>query len=209
MESNQVSSCCLGGENSVNQTAPGRMRRMAIYGKGGIGKSTTSQNMAAAVTERGLRVMVIGCDPKADCSRLILGRSVESTVLELVKDGNKVTVDQPAGKGCRTWPWRPRLPAPAESSGQARPIYAPIYANWWSPTSCGSKTDRARALGAAFQPRTATATPARKRQGSEGMGVAGFATAPSRRRLPSGSARSACRRSAFRSAGHRSTTSRP
>ena len=42
------------------------VRRIAFYGKGGIGKSTTVSNIAAALAELGLRVMQIGCDPKSD-----------------------------------------------------------------------------------------------------------------------------------------------
>ena len=42
------------------------MIRIAVYGKGGIGKSTTVSNVAAALAEMGLKVMQIGCDPKAD-----------------------------------------------------------------------------------------------------------------------------------------------
>ena len=42
------------------------MIRVAVYGKGGIGKSTTVSNLAAALAEKGLRVLQIGCDPKAD-----------------------------------------------------------------------------------------------------------------------------------------------
>ncbi len=49
------------------------MRQIAIYGKGGIGKSTTTQNLAAALAERGRRLMIVGCDPKADSTRLVLG----------------------------------------------------------------------------------------------------------------------------------------
>ena len=42
------------------------MRQIAIYGKGGIGKSTTTQNLAVALAERGRKLLLIGCDPKAD-----------------------------------------------------------------------------------------------------------------------------------------------
>ena len=42
------------------------MIKIAVYGKGGIGKSTTVSNVAAALAEKGLTVMQIGCDPKAD-----------------------------------------------------------------------------------------------------------------------------------------------
>ena len=49
------------------------MRKVAIYGKGGIGKSTTTQNTVAGLVEMGRKVMVVGCDPKADSTRLLLG----------------------------------------------------------------------------------------------------------------------------------------
>ncbi|MBQ3638835.1 MAG: AAA family ATPase, partial [Clostridia bacterium] len=49
------------------------MVRIAVYGKGGIGKSTTVSNLSAALAERGIRVMQIGCDPKADSTALLRG----------------------------------------------------------------------------------------------------------------------------------------
>lgn len=61
------------------------MIKIAVYGKGGIGKSTTISNVAAAMAEEGLTVMQIGCDPKADSTVLLRhGRSME-TVLDLVR----------------------------------------------------------------------------------------------------------------------------
>lgn len=42
------------------------LRQIAIYGKGGIGKSTTTQNLTAGLAQLGKQVMVVGCDPKAD-----------------------------------------------------------------------------------------------------------------------------------------------
>jgi Mrp family chromosome partitioning ATPase len=49
------------------------MRKVAIYGKGGIGKSTATQNTVAGLAEMGRKVMVVGGDPKADSTRLLLG----------------------------------------------------------------------------------------------------------------------------------------
>ncbi len=46
-----------------------KLRQCAIYGKGGIGKSTTTQNLVAALAELGKKVMIVGCDPKADSTR--------------------------------------------------------------------------------------------------------------------------------------------
>lgn len=60
------------------------MRQIAFYGKGGIGKSTTSQNtLAQLATKFGQKVMIVGCDPKADSTRLILNSKAQSSVLEL------------------------------------------------------------------------------------------------------------------------------
>jgi len=61
------------------------MLKIAIYGKGGIGKSTTVSNLSAALAERGLKVMQIGCDPKADSTSSLHGKEKVNTVLELVR----------------------------------------------------------------------------------------------------------------------------
>lgn len=62
------------------------MIKLAVYGKGGIGKSTTVSNVAAALAEEGLTVMQIGCDPKADSTASLHGGSRIPTVLDLVRD---------------------------------------------------------------------------------------------------------------------------
>jgi nitrogenase iron protein NifH len=62
------------------------MRKIAIYGKGGIGKSTTTQNTVAGLAEMGRRVMVVGCDPKADSTRLLLGGLNQKTVLDTLRE---------------------------------------------------------------------------------------------------------------------------
>lgn len=62
------------------------MRQIAIYGKGGIGKSTTTQNTVAAFAEAGKKVMIVGCDPKADSTRLILHGLNQKTVLDTLRD---------------------------------------------------------------------------------------------------------------------------
>ncbi len=62
------------------------MRKVAIYGKGGIGKSTTTQNTVAALVEMGKRVMVVGCDPKADSTRLLTGGLAQKTVLDTLRE---------------------------------------------------------------------------------------------------------------------------
>jgi|GEM_PF-476414 len=62
------------------------MRKVAIYGKGGIGKSTTTQNTVAGLAEMGKKVMVVGCDPKADSTRLLLGGLSQNTVLDTLRE---------------------------------------------------------------------------------------------------------------------------
>jgi nitrogenase iron protein NifH len=70
-------------------------RSIAIYGKGGIGKSTTTQNTVAALAEMGKKVMVVGCDPKADSTRLLLGGLAQRTVLDTLREegGDEVLLD--------------------------------------------------------------------------------------------------------------------
>lgn len=62
------------------------MKKIAVYGKGGIGKSTTVSNIAAAMAERKLTVLQIGCDPKADSTRnLTEGKNI-ATVLDVLRE---------------------------------------------------------------------------------------------------------------------------
>jgi nitrogenase iron protein NifH len=63
-----------------------RMRQIAIYGKGGIGKSTVAANLSMAFLERGLQVMQVGCDPKRDSTRTLTGGRLIPTVLETYRD---------------------------------------------------------------------------------------------------------------------------
>jgi len=70
------------------------MRKVAIYGKGGIGKSTTTQNTVAGLSELGKKVMVVGCDPKADSTRLLLGGLAQRSVLQTLREeGEDVELD--------------------------------------------------------------------------------------------------------------------
>ncbi|MBR0132893.1 MAG: nitrogenase iron protein [Lachnospiraceae bacterium] len=71
------------------------IRQIAIYGKGGIGKSTTTQNLTAGLCEHGKKVMVVGCDPKADSTRLLLGGLAQKTVLDTIRDeGEDIELDR-------------------------------------------------------------------------------------------------------------------
>ncbi len=80
------------------------MRKVAIYGKGGIGKSTTTQNTVAGLVEMGKKVMVVGCDPKADSTRLLLGGLAQRSVLDTLREeGEDVELgDIRAGGYCQS-----------------------------------------------------------------------------------------------------------
>jgi len=67
-----------------------RLRQCAIYGKGGIGKSTTTQNLVSALAELGNSVMIVGCDPKADSTRLILHAKAQTTIMSLAAEAGSV-----------------------------------------------------------------------------------------------------------------------
>jgi nitrogenase iron protein NifH len=62
------------------------MKQIALYGKGGIGKSTTSANLSAALGEKGLDILQIGCDPKHDSTRMLMHGAWIPTVLDLVRE---------------------------------------------------------------------------------------------------------------------------
>ncbi len=66
------------------------LRQIAFYGKGGIGKSTTSQNTLAALVDLDQRILIVGCDPKADSTRLILNTKLQDTVLSLAAEAGSV-----------------------------------------------------------------------------------------------------------------------
>nr|7QQA_A Chain A, Nitrogenase iron protein [Azotobacter vinelandii]7QQA_B Chain B, Nitrogenase iron protein [Azotobacter vinelandii]7QQA_C Chain C, Nitrogenase iron protein [Azotobacter vinelandii]7QQA_D Chain D, Nitrogenase iron protein [Azotobacter vinelandii] len=77
-------------------------RKVAIYGKGGIGKSTTTQNTAAALAYfHDKKVFIHGCDPKADSTRLILGGKPQETLMDMLRDkgAEKITNDDVIKKG--------------------------------------------------------------------------------------------------------------
>jgi nitrogenase iron protein NifH len=67
-----------------------KLRQIAFYGKGGIGKSTTSQNTLAALADLGQKILIVGCDPKADSTRLILHAKAQDTILSLAAAAGSV-----------------------------------------------------------------------------------------------------------------------
>ena len=74
-------------------------KHIAIYGKGGIGKSTTTSNISAALAEAGYRVIQIGCDPKSDSTNTLRGNNYLPTVLDSLREGNKIHLDDISVKG--------------------------------------------------------------------------------------------------------------
>jgi nitrogenase iron protein NifH len=89
-----------------------KIRQIAFYGKGGIGKSTIASNLAAAYAEHGLNTMMIGCDPKSDCTKNLCGEVEIPTILDVSRDkgiervgleelveGKKIELDEVLYKG--------------------------------------------------------------------------------------------------------------
>ena len=74
-------------------------KHIAIYGKGGIGKSTTTSNISAALAEAGYKVVQIGCDPKSDSTNTLRGNNYLPTVLDSLREGNKIHLDDISLKG--------------------------------------------------------------------------------------------------------------
>jgi nitrogenase iron protein len=76
------------------------MKGIAFYGKGGIGKSTVLSNVTAALSSSGKKILQIGCDPKHDSTRLILGGFTQSTVLEQLNTTGRVSLNSVMLTGC-------------------------------------------------------------------------------------------------------------
>ncbi len=74
-------------------------KQIAIYGKGGIGKSSTASNVAAACADEGHRVTIIGCDPKSDSSITLLRGKRIPTIMDLMREGIDVREEDIVFKG--------------------------------------------------------------------------------------------------------------
>ncbi|MFH1026874.1 MAG: nitrogenase iron protein, partial [Pseudomonadota bacterium] len=77
-------------------------RKIAIYGKGGIGKSTTTQNTAGAMAHfQDQKIFIHGCDPKADSTRLILGGNMQQTLMDVLREegAEKITIEKVVKNG--------------------------------------------------------------------------------------------------------------
>ena len=75
------------------------MRKICVYGKGGIGKSTVVANAAAAAAKAGNRVMVVGCDPKADTTRVLMHGRIETILDVHARLGGRLTRADAAHEG--------------------------------------------------------------------------------------------------------------
>ncbi|HXY88200.1 MAG TPA: AAA family ATPase [Candidatus Acidoferrales bacterium] len=73
-----------------------KMKQIAIYGKGGIGKSTIASNISAALNEMGFNVMQVGCDPKRDSTRILAGGRLIPAVLEIYREQLRTGRDEHA-----------------------------------------------------------------------------------------------------------------
>ncbi|MCL6457835.1 MAG: nitrogenase iron protein [Gorillibacterium sp.] len=69
-----------------------KLKQIAIYGKGGIGKSTTTSNISAALSVAGYKVMQFGCDPKSDSTNTLRGGEYIPTVLDTLREKTRINV---------------------------------------------------------------------------------------------------------------------
>ena len=67
--------------------------RIAVYGKGGIGKSTIASNLSVGLASGGKRVLHIGCDPKGDSCQVIMGRMIPDFVQMLTEKGSELQTE--------------------------------------------------------------------------------------------------------------------
>jgi nitrogenase iron protein NifH len=83
----------------VKKISNREVKQIAIYGKGGIGKSTTTSNISAALATSGYRVMQVGCDPKSDSTNTLRGGTYIPTVLDTLREKARVKLDEVVFEG--------------------------------------------------------------------------------------------------------------
>ncbi len=76
-------------------------QHIAIYGRGGVGKSTLASNLAAALAEVGQKVVLVGCDPQGDSTSLLHAEEPRPTVIDLLAGGNRPILDHLVTRGYR------------------------------------------------------------------------------------------------------------
>jgi nitrogenase iron protein NifH len=76
-------------------------RHIALYGKGGVGKSTLAANLCAALAEIEKRVLLVGCDPKCDSAVLLHGGAQGASVIELIASGRRAVLEELVTRGYR------------------------------------------------------------------------------------------------------------
>jgi nitrogenase iron protein NifH len=76
-----------------------KTKQIAIYGKGGIGKSTTTSNISAALSKAGFKVMQFGCDPKSDSTNTLRGGKYIPTVLDTLREKSNVKAEEVVFEG--------------------------------------------------------------------------------------------------------------
>ncbi|MBM7865610.1 nitrogenase iron protein [Heliobacterium gestii] len=76
-----------------------KLKQIAIYGKGGIGKSTTTSNISAALVDAGYKVMQVGCDPKSDSTNTLRGGKYIPTILDTLREKNNVKLSEVVFEG--------------------------------------------------------------------------------------------------------------
>ncbi|OUJ19494.1 Nitrogenase subunit NifH, ATPase [Methanonatronarchaeum thermophilum] len=73
--------------------------KIALYGKGGIGKSTIASNVAAATSKNGYTATIIGCDPKGDSTTSLMGGERIPSVLSYLKKGETIEEEDVVHRG--------------------------------------------------------------------------------------------------------------
>ena len=95
------------------------MRKIAIYGKGGIGKSTTTSNLSAALALKGYKVMQVGCDPKSDSTKnLMEGKRIPTVLEQLKAKGEALKLEDIVFEGFARQ--RPARPSPSTTPSSTR-----------------------------------------------------------------------------------------